>query len=328
MPKAKKKAPRLGRREARLMRAAIVLGTKRAHEAVARRDSAAVRAKAAAGAQGVVVAEGDSWFDYPFHDVLEILEDDFNFRVESVAHRGDNVEDMAYDPGQLKKLVRAFEHLGDDGRIPRAILLSGGGNDIAGDEFAVLLNHAASTLEPLNENVVKGVVDERLRFAVASLIGSVTELSRQHFGRVVPVLIHGYDNPVPDGRGFLGGFFILPGPWLKPGFSQKGYEDLQQCTDIMARLIARFNAMLSSIAGASGFEHVTYLDLRKLDTDGSHNRLPSAYRQFWANELHPTKPGFQGVARKFAETILGLPNPAIASRVAGPVRARTRPRGR
>jgi hypothetical protein len=45
---------------------------------------------------GVLIAEGDSWFDYPFQDVLSALEDDYGFDVESVAHKGDNVEDMAY----------------------------------------------------------------------------------------------------------------------------------------------------------------------------------------------------------------------------------------
>src|SRR4051812_46179850 len=29
-----------------------------------------------AGSVGVLIAEGDSWFDYPMHDVLEMLEDD------------------------------------------------------------------------------------------------------------------------------------------------------------------------------------------------------------------------------------------------------------
>ena len=47
------------------------------------------------------IAEGDSWFDYPFHDVLSDLEDSYGFDVESVAHMGDTVEDMAYSDGQL-----------------------------------------------------------------------------------------------------------------------------------------------------------------------------------------------------------------------------------
>ena len=35
-------------------------------------------------ARDVLIAEGDSWFDYPFHDVLRILEDHHGYDVESV----------------------------------------------------------------------------------------------------------------------------------------------------------------------------------------------------------------------------------------------------
>src|SRR4051812_50018155 len=49
----------------------------------------------------VLVAEGDSWFDYPWTDVLRILEDTYLYDVESVAHKGDRIEDMAYSGGQL-----------------------------------------------------------------------------------------------------------------------------------------------------------------------------------------------------------------------------------
>src|SRR5713226_4614239 len=33
---------------------------------------------------GTLVAEGDSWFDYPFTDVLRLLEDQYAYDVESV----------------------------------------------------------------------------------------------------------------------------------------------------------------------------------------------------------------------------------------------------
>ena len=105
----------------------------------------------------------------------------------------------------------------------RAILLSGGGNDIAGDEFALLLNHAASGLPVLNESIVEGVIDVRLRQALLSLIGTATQLAAHYFGEAKPVVVHGYGYAVPDGRGFLGGGWMLPGPWLEPGFRRKGY---------------------------------------------------------------------------------------------------------
>jgi hypothetical protein len=134
-------------------------------EAIAARRRPRAMSKRPAGANGVLVAEGDSWFDYPWYDVLSMLERAHNFRIESVAHKGDTVEEMAYDAAQLTSLTRMMEHLQQDGRVPRAVLISGGGNDIAGDEFAVLLNHANSGLPALNARVVDGIVNERLRFA-------------------------------------------------------------------------------------------------------------------------------------------------------------------
>lgn len=73
------------------------------------------------------------------------------------------------------KQARAHVREGEsDGRVPRAILLSGGGNDIAGGELGVLLNHAttAPPLDEINEAVVAGIIDQRLRFAMVSLIGA------------------------------------------------------------------------------------------------------------------------------------------------------------
>jgi hypothetical protein len=175
---------------------------------------------------GVLIAEGDSWFDYPMQDVLRLLEDDYLYDVESVAHKGDCVEDMAHAEGQFEEFARRLEKLLRDSKVPKAILLSGGGNDIAGDEFALLLNHAASTLPPLNEDIVRGVIDVRLKEAYASIISGLTTITKSFLGNTIPIVTHGYDYPVPDGRGFLGGWWRLPGPWLQPGFRRKGHSDL------------------------------------------------------------------------------------------------------
>ena len=291
--------------ETRAWRSARQAGAEAASEAIARRERrlAAVRVVAAA-APGVLVAEGDSWFDYPLSDVLEELEDRHRWEVVSVAHKGDRVEDMAYADGQFSKLERALRKLADDDVTPKAILLSGGGNDIAGEEFAMLLNHKRSRLSPLNAQVVAGVFGERLRAAIVSLASGVTTLCRTLFNTRVPILIHGYDRPVPDGRGFLGGLLILPGPWLEPGFRRKGYEDLAETTGLMAALIDRFNDELAQIAGGPGLEHVQYVDLRGTLS----NQLPGkAYKKSWANELHPTREGFQAVAERMNAALTALP---------------------
>lgn len=259
---------------------------------------------------GLLIAEGDSWFDYPFCDVLEVLEGQ-GYDVESVAHRGDNLEDMAHDPGQVERLTRAFEKARERGKKPRAILLSGGGNDIAGEEFAMLINHANSGLPALNATVADGLICERLRTAMASLIGVVTRLSESLFSERTRVVLHGYDYPVPDGRGWLGGAWILPGPWLEPGFRRKGHfaassrerlSVLGANSVVLHDLIDRYNLMLSGLVrdlASGGTSHVRYVDLRGTLSAA----LPSGYKADWGNEMHPTKPGFAKVAAKIAAAI-------------------------
>jgi len=254
---------------------------------------------------GLLLAEGDSWFDYPFHDILEELEQRFNYTTESVAHRGDRVEEMVYDEGPLDRLASRIEKLARAERRPKAILLSGGGNDIAGDALTVLLNHSRSGLPPLSEQVVAGLIQERLRVAIISLAAAATELCRQSFAGAptIPILIHGYDYPVPDGRGYLGGLWMFPGPWLEPGFRRKGYLDLAERCRVMESLIDRFNVVLSEIAGSPGLEHVRHLDLRGTLSNALKGR---GYRAWWNDELHPTARGFVAVARRFDEVLRSL----------------------
>lgn len=289
--------------------AAIKQGQKQAQAILDARKAVATRRKAAEGfragargSAGLLLAEGDSWFDYPFFDVLEELEESFNYSIESVAHKGDTVEEMAYDLNQLDKLARTLEKLGREGKVPRAILLSGGGNDIAGTEFAVLLNHKRSSLPPLNEQVVAGMIDERLRAAIVELASAVTHLCQQSLNATVPMVMHGYDYPVPDGRGYLGGFWVLPGPWLAPGFRKKGYDDsqLQARCDLMVTLIDRFNDVVKGIAGGPGLGHLHYVDLRGTLSQRIQGQT---YKTWWNDELHPTEQGFNKVAGQFDRLI-------------------------
>jgi hypothetical protein len=255
-----------------------------------------VRAAGGLDRTGVLVAEGDSWFDYPWHDVLRMLEDQHGYDVESVAHRGDTVESMAYT-GQLEEFARVIEKLLRQNTIPSAILLSGGGNDIAGDQFQMLLNHVRSAHAGLNDQVVNGVIDVRIFDAYVTILAAVTDVCRQRTGTLIPIVVHGYDHAVPDGRGVLGGWGPLPGPWLQPSLREKGFEDPTACKDLVASLIDRFNTMLRRVTTLSDFAHVRYLDLRgTLANDAT-------YRTWWANELHPTERGFAAVADRFAAII-------------------------
>ncbi len=265
------------------------------------RPNIAKTVMASVGSSGVLVAEGDSWFDYPWTDILRLLEDTHGYDVESVSHKGDRVEEMAYSGGQLEELSRRLEKLLRNGLMPKAILLSGGGNDIAGPEFGTLLNHAASADPGLNEQVVSGLIDERIRFAFITILAAITQICQKWLQRPLPIITHGYDYPVPDGRGFLGGWWFLPGPWLEPGFREKGFEDIAIRKTIARQLIDRFNKMMAEVAKLPDFNHVTYLDLRATLSSGAD------YKKSWENELHPTIRGFETVTGRFVHLLDRLP---------------------
>lgn len=277
-------------------RATVAAETRDLGDERAALDAGRVRREAGAGSSGVLIAEGDSWFDYPWVDVIEVLEDQYGYDVESVAHKGDTVEDMAYSGGQLEELTRRLEKLLRRNTIPRAILLSGGGNDIAGPEFRMLLNHAASPVSGLNQKVISGVIDERIRLAYATIISAVTTICEQKIGYAVPIIVHGYDFPVPDGRGSMGGSWLLPGPWLEPGFRVKGYDSMEQRKDLARDLIDHLNDMLLTLPDE--FDHVKFVDLRGTLPTGD-----AVYKQWWDNELHPTHEGFVAVTAKIARHI-------------------------
>ncbi len=256
-------------------------------------------AMAAARPRGYLIAEGDSWFDYPRSDVLDVLEDDHGYRVERLAHGGDTVEDMAFNESQIGALAKRFERLLQDRRPVDAVLLSGGGNDIAGNEFSMLLEHASSGKAAINAVIAEQVIYGRIRDAFLRIIGTVNAISEAYLDRHVPIILHGYGYPVADGRGFLGGAWFLPGPWLGPGFERKGISDSIVRRQVMRSLMDDFNAMLSALTSVPDLDGVvSYVDLRDLLSDDLAN-----YRDDWANELHPTQSGFRRVAASIAAEV-------------------------
>ena len=204
---------------------------------------------------GFLAAAGDSWFDYPFHDVLKLLEDHHGYDVESTAHKGDPIEKMAYTGGQLEDFARKLEKIKARGAVPKAVLVSGGGDDVAGNEFGMLLNNAFSPIAGWDSEVVDGVLNQRILTAYSQLLMSITGLCQGTFGVTVPILMHGYDYPVPDGRGFFGGW-PFPGPWLEPGFREKNFEDLERRIAMMQVLMDQFNDVVKLLPSQPAFAHV------------------------------------------------------------------------
>ena len=265
---------------------------------------------ASAQTAGYLLAVGDSWFDYPIEDVLTKLDDNYGYNIESAAHRGDRIETMVSHVGQLDKFARCLDQVIALGATPKAILVSGGGDDIAGDEFGMLINNIDLNIGTWNEQAVAGVIETRIAAAYRMMFASLNAICQNDAHRTFPILVHGYDYPVPDGRGFLGGWGLLPGPWLKPGFDEKLYLDITVTTQMMVALIDRFNNMLKNLVQEPGLGEVHYIDLR-----GTLPNSADSYKQWWANELHPTggeligggSDGFGAVAAKFQAVLSTLP---------------------
>ncbi len=151
---------------------AIKNGQAQANNLLEKRRGVRKRIKKSVSA-GVIVAEGDSLFDYPGKDILDELDDEYLYDVERVSGAGDRIEDMAYDNGQLEDFIRKIEKVARSGRVPKAVLLSGGGNDTTGDIFKDFLNHANSPNRGLNEKMVHEFVDVRIKVAYAQIISAV-----------------------------------------------------------------------------------------------------------------------------------------------------------
>lgn len=262
-----------------------------------------------------LLAQGDSWFDYPpGTDLIDCLHSNHGHTITNLAVAGSTLNDEAYgpvprellgiptslgplqsdDPDRITELVNRIQQ-----DKPQALLLSAGGNDVAGDEFFSFINNARSDLPATNAEVLDGVVNSTFKAGYLCLIDMALAAAAD-IGIVMPVFTHGYDYPWPDGRAvdiFLG---WKVGPWFDPTFNEKNYpydktnpdistNGLQVRHDIIVNFIKSLNAMLQGIAADPKYAGKVY----HVDLTGT---LQSPVD--WSNELHPGNAGFSSLADK------------------------------
>lgn len=238
-----------------------------------------------------LLAHGDSWFDYPLDgngislrstDIIAQLESmgTINPLIQNVSHYGDaTTAEMAWPKQQ-----RLIDSLNDpsnwiDGGRPDAILFSGGGNDIAGDQFCIFLDNAVPGAPGLDAN--------RFTKALGMVEAAYLDLFslRDTHARGVPIYGHCYDYPVPNGT-----HPACAGPWLQPSLSYCGWN-VAQGTEIVKSALDAFKAMLLRLANDPANRFTL------IDTQGIL-QPPD-----WANELHPYPNGFKMLAGKFIDAL-------------------------
>jgi lysophospholipase L1-like esterase len=231
--------------------------------------------EATGGSLGKLVAEGDSWFDYlPGTDLIDCLKGLFNYDIENYAKAGDTLENMIFGTGINRRFERVSPQIDTVlkriGQLqPKVFLFSGGGNDVAGDEFESYLNHKHSGLPALREAVAEQMIEQVFRKYFEDLIARVAARSPD-----THIVAHGYGHTVPTGEGVDFLFFTFAGPWLRPALAKKGILDTNEQRSVVFLLIDAYNEMLKSLDQAHAkFHHVDLRSILNPDTD-------------WANELH------------------------------------------
>ncbi len=182
---------------------------------------------------------------------------------------------------QRKEIVRRLK----DGLVYDAMLFSGGGNDLVGDQFVTWLKDQGPVASPdqMFDN-------DALNAGINLLEAEYKELIdiRDHNSPGTVIFVNCYDFPKVTGEGVC-----TLGPWLKPSldyvYEQMGVvnPDPKQEFLVVKALLERFSKMLQTLAStADKFVVVGTQGTLNPDTD-------------WQNEIHPSTDGFVKIAVKF-----------------------------
>lgn len=225
---------------------------------------------------------GDSWFWYPLDNLAREIGD--ALPAQTLVVVGYNGAEAAQWSDKYRKDIDfGFKMYGSGVQV---LMLSGGGNDIAGmSDFLHLLKDNCSKAEKTGECYREGQPDA----IIAKIIGAYKEviLRFRAYNKESPVLMHNYDYAWPTGKGVFG-----PADWLKaPMDKAKVPKELRR--DLFADLLNRLRD--------------AQLTLKKENAMGSLIAIRSAgtmpgdkdvNEKWWANELHPTPAGFKFLAKK------------------------------
>jgi hypothetical protein len=177
--------------------------------------------------------------------------------------------------------------------LPDAILVSAGGDDVAGDQFAIYLDYGgANGLDPTR---FQGVLD--------SVQASYMDLFafRDIFAKGVPIVGHCYDYAIPNN--------VVPvcvdHGWLRPSLDFAGY-DYSKGLDIIRDAVDGLYKMLHNLATDTVLppgkktNNFVLVDTRKTII---RDAFPP---NGWANEIHPYPAGFGACAKKFLAALQGI----------------------
>ncbi|WP_213955260.1 GDSL-type esterase/lipase family protein [Variovorax sp. dw_954] len=235
-----------------------------------------------AGAPGSVLMIGDSWWWYPIDNLA--TEIGALFASESFVVIGRNGAEAAeWSQGMRKTINLGFDMYA---RGCKVLMLSGGGNDVAGqDDFLRLLNTNCSAATTVKDCFAL-VQPDAVITGIMNAYREVIVRFRAH-NKTAPVVMHNYDNAWPTGQGFFG-----PGKWLKvPMDIAQVPEQLRR--DVFKSLVNKLHLAQVELA-----KEASLGPLVAVLTAGELPEAPGSTDEQWlANELHPTPKGFKRIAK-------------------------------
>ena len=278
-----------------------------------------------------VLAEGDSWFNYPviLTDIIDRISMDKDLVVYSIASGGDWLLNMLTGREYVEEL--SISH-------PDWFLISGGGNDLVGSrrlatilqpnggsvEFQKngwaqnLINNAERTAVPLEDDFFDGLeylskdfyallmfFHLQYYFLFKGILAGGGDSEPKFDG--IRIITQGYDYPLPsfDKKPGLNPFkwyipfirmFLGHGSWLKQPLQIRGINNSESQRKVMYAMIYLFNEMMiemgSFFNALQPKPRVYHIDSR--DSVGEDG---------WTDELHPRPAHFIKTGKTFINCI-------------------------
>jgi hypothetical protein len=278
----------------------------------------------------VILAEGDSWFNYPIilTDIIDRISNEKDFALYSLASGGDWLLNMLTARHYVEEL--SLLH-------PDIFLISGGGNDLVGS------SRLAAILEPkgcdeYNQSKWAMQLIERARkdmvpFDHADFNEGVCHLSKDFFALLmffhlqysflingilqpgsakegkfkgIKIITQGYDYPIPSYKKAFGlnplrwyvpfiRMFLGHGHWLKTPLQMRGITNEETQRKILYAMIYLFNEMM--ISTGAYFNNLLPQSVFHIDSRGSVGK------NGWTDELHALPEHFMRTGKVFIHCI-------------------------
>jgi deferrochelatase/peroxidase EfeB len=279
-------------------------------------------------------AIGDSWvyqdISIGFHNLCSQLKRlGFDFLGSSDDFTGDSAKELFNFTGQKlsqlvtleSRIVKRFKLIREQEIDVKAIIFSAGGNDISAHDKKKPIDYKTAKLYSLLKQKPNGLADSFIDVDIKKS-GFFVDLKKNYIAIFkilllktdLPILIHGYDFPIPDGRGVTKfGIPLAIGPWLQGVFLEKKIsEDLGR--QIMQKLIVNLNEWIHEII--TDTQHFSQAEMKRLhllkfygviEKQAGYSLPPDVgYKRYWANELHATDDGYNIFAQLIIDKLVEI----------------------